>query len=465
MQQKYFITVLSIFLSATLFAQLSTKLNDAWQRFTGDSQMKYGIASIVVVDVSTGATVFSRNENVGLAPASTLKVVTAATALDMFGPSYRFTTTIGHKGAIQNGVLKGNIVIQASGDPTLGSWRYAATKKFAQLGELNGMLEKAGIQKIEGQWVVDESAYSSQATPGGWPFDDMGNYYGAGAAGFNWYENQYDLILNPGNAAGQPVKIASTGPVPNAIELRNELLTGPSGSGDRAIIYPDLWPNGTVRGTVPAGAKEFTISGSIAEPAQYFFQTARNASLFGYKPDLFAGIQGQRSFSAESAGLKPIGQWTSPGLDSIVYFFLQKSVNIYGEALAKQIGKGGKEPANTEQGVKMIREHWNNRGIDAAALHMYDGSGLSPSNRVTARALVQVMQYARTRDWFGAFYEGLPTINGLKMKSGSITGVRAYTGYATTGGKTYAFAFLVNNFDGSSSAVMQKMFTLLNVLK
>jgi D-alanyl-D-alanine carboxypeptidase/D-alanyl-D-alanine-endopeptidase (penicillin-binding protein 4) len=465
MQQKYSITVLSLFLSVQIFAQFSEKINGAWQRFVSDPQMKYAMASILIVDASSGSTIFSKNEHVGLAPASTLKVVTAATALEMFGPSYRFVTPVGYKGTIQNGVLKGDIILEASGDPTLGSWRYASTKKFAQLGQLAGMLEKAGIRKMEGQWIVNESGYSSQATPGGWPFDDMGNYYGAGAAGFNWYENQYDLILNPGTTEGKPVKIARTEPVPDAVDLRNELKTGPAGSGDRAIIYPDLWPNGTVRGTVPAGVKEFTISGSIAEPADYFFRTARNASLFGVKSEPFNGLQGQRSFSFESSGSKPLGQWTSPGLDSIVYFFLQKSVNLYGEALAKHIGKDGKEPAGTEKGVKRIREFWKARGIDDASLHMYDGSGLSPSNRVTARALVQVMQYARTRDWFGAFYEGLPTINGLKMKSGSITGVRAYTGYISSGGKTYSFAFIVNNFDGSSSSIMQKMFTVLNTLK
>ena len=465
MQQKYFITVLSFFLSIQLFAQLSDKLNPAWQRFVSDPQMKFGIAAILVVDAETGSTVFSKNENIGLAPASTLKVVTAATALDMFGPSFRFITPVGYRGTIQGGILKGDIIIQASGDPSLGSWRYASTKKFAQLGELAGMLDKAGIRKVEGQWVVDESGYESQAIPGGWPFDDIGNYYGAGAAGFNWYENQYDLVLNPGSAEGQPVHISRTEPVPQAIELRNELKTGQRGSGDRAIIYPDRWPDGTVRGTVPAGVKEFTISGSIAEPANYFFQTIRNASIFGANSPAFNGVQGQRSFTPENAGFTPLGQWASPGLDSIVYFFLQKSVNLYGEAIAKQIGRDGKQPAGTEQGVRKIRDYWKGRGIDEAALHIYDGSGLSPSNRITARALVQVMQYARGRDWFGAFFEGLPAINGLKMKSGSITGVRAYTGYVTTSGKTYTFSFIVNNFDGSSSGIMQKMFAVLNALK
>jgi D-alanyl-D-alanine carboxypeptidase/D-alanyl-D-alanine-endopeptidase (penicillin-binding protein 4) len=150
----------------------------------------------------------------------------------------------------------------------------------------------------------------------------------------------------------------------------------------------------------------------------------------------------------------------------MVYFFLQKSINLYGEALAKQLAlKAGKD-ATTENGVKWIREYWEKKGIENGALRIIDGCGLSPSNRITTRALVQVMQNARTQSWYPAFYEGLPNINGIKMKSGSIGGVRGYTGYLKSSqGGEYIFAFLVNNFDGSSAAIMQKMFALLDVMK
>jgi D-alanyl-D-alanine carboxypeptidase/D-alanyl-D-alanine-endopeptidase (penicillin-binding protein 4) len=76
------------------------------------------------------------------------------------------------------------------------------------------------------------------------------------------------------------------------------------------------------------------------------------------------------------------------------------------------------------------------------------------------------MQHARKQNWYPVFYEGLPLINAIKMKSGSISGVRAYTGYIKSStGEEYTFAFIVNNFDGTSSAIMQKMFTVLNALK
>jgi D-alanyl-D-alanine carboxypeptidase/D-alanyl-D-alanine-endopeptidase (penicillin-binding protein 4) len=113
-----------------------------------------------------------------------------------------------------------------------------------------------------------------------------------------------------------------------------------------------------------------------------------------------------------------------------------------------------------------MRDYWKQKGVDNGALRIVDGSGLSPHNRVTTRTLVQVLQHARMQSWYPAFYEGLPTINGIKMKSGSISGVRGYTGYINSkAGGEYIFAFLVNNFDGSSSAIMQKMFAVLDVMK
>jgi D-alanyl-D-alanine carboxypeptidase/D-alanyl-D-alanine-endopeptidase (penicillin-binding protein 4) len=466
---RFFNITLSIFLSLQILqanAQVNNRISAAYQTFSSDPQMKYGISSLLVVDARTGNTIFSRNENIGLAPASTLKVVTAATAFEILGPGFTFKTPFSFSGGIENGVLQGDIIIGGSGDPTSGSWRYASTKNFAQLTQLGNAFAKAGIKDWKGKFIVNNGSFGTQATPGGWTFDDMGNYYGAGPAGFNWYENQYDLVLNPGQAEGQPVKIAGTKPIADAVEMVNELKTGPKGSGDGAIIYPDRWPGGSVRGTVPAGVSSFTISGSVSDPANYFQKSLNQFGANNGYPLLQTARVEITSNNSKLQPLKALTTFESPGLDSIVYFFLQKSINLYGEALVKQLAlKAGKE-ATTEEGVKWVRTFWQDKGIDKAALKMVDGSGLSPHNRVTTRTLVQVMQHARKQNWYPVFYEGLQLINAIKMKSGSISGVRAYTGYIKSSiGEEYTFAFIVNNFDGTSSAIMQKMFTVLNALK
>jgi serine-type D-Ala-D-Ala carboxypeptidase/endopeptidase (penicillin-binding protein 4) len=453
-------------MSVVGICQIGEKVGAAYRRFIADPQMKYASVSLLVVETKTGKTIFSSNENTGLAPASTLKVITAATALQELGASFSFQTPLLYSGDVSNGSLNGDVVMRASGDPTTGSWRYSATKDFAQLAQIAEALDKAGVKKWSGAFVVDHGKFGSQGTPGGWTFDDMGNYYGAGVYGFNWYENQYDLVLNPGSAEGQPVKIAGTRPIPNAVSLVNELKSGPKGSGDQAIIFPDGPNDGTVRGTVPAGINEFVISGSVAESPAYFEKSLRD---YGVKKGHALMQQASVKTVGQKAGTtggKTLTILKSPGLDSIVYFFLQKSINLYGEALVKQLAlKAGKE-ASTMEGIKWMRDYWQGKGIERGAIKIVDGSGLSPHNRVTTRTLVTVMQDAKRQPWYQTFYQGLPTINAIKMKSGSISGVRGYTGYVqSASGPEYTFAFLVNNFDGTSSSVMQKMFTVLNTIK
>lgn len=116
---------------------------------------------------------------------------------------------------------------------------------------------------------------------------------------------------------------------------------------------------------------------------------------------------------------------------------------------------------STEAGLQIIKDFWAARGIEPATLNIVDGSGLSPQNRVTAKTLVSVMQYARSRSWFASFYAALPTYNNIKMKSGTIGGVKSFTGYLNN----YTFAIVINNYNGSSKEIVQKIYHLLDLLK
>jgi len=157
---------------------------------------------------------------------------------------------------------------------------------------------------------------------------------------------------------------------------------------------------------------------------------------------------------------------TSPTLDSINYWFLRRSINLYGEALVKTIAHEKTGFASTEKGVDLVKDFWSKQGIDKAAINIIDGSGLSPQNRVTTNALVKVLQYAKTRPWYNSFYLSLPTYNGMKMKSGSIGGARSFAGYHIgKDGKEYIFAIIVNNYDGSATAMVRKMYQVLDMLK
>jgi D-alanyl-D-alanine carboxypeptidase/D-alanyl-D-alanine-endopeptidase (penicillin-binding protein 4) len=155
----------------------------------------------------------------------------------------------------------------------------------------------------------------------------------------------------------------------------------------------------------------------------------------------------------------------SPTLSKIVYWLNQKSINLYAEQLLKTIAwKSGKVPT-TDNGVEVEQDFWKARGIDPNSLNVVDGSGLSPGDRVTTLTMATVLKSAKIADWFPDFYESLPVYNNMKMKSGSILNVLTYAGYQTHNGRELCFSIMVNNFNGSSRGIKEKMFRVLDELK
>ncbi|MGV3509680.1 MAG: D-alanyl-D-alanine carboxypeptidase, partial [Sphingobacteriaceae bacterium] len=137
------------------------------------------------------------------------------------------------------------------------------------------------------------------------------------------------------------------------------------------------------------------------------------------------------------------------------------------ESILKTIAfKQGKE-GSTQKGVDEVQKFWKNKlGIDSDALAILDGSGLSPENRVTTLTMASILQSSLREPWYKYFYESLPLFNDMKMKSGSIRKVLGYTGYhKSSSGTPYVFAFITNNYNGSSSAIKRKMFKVLDELK
>jgi D-alanyl-D-alanine carboxypeptidase/D-alanyl-D-alanine-endopeptidase (penicillin-binding protein 4) len=449
---------------AVLSQTMGERLGAAIQKLEADSTLRHGTLSLHVEEAATGVVVFDLNGQVGLAPASCQKLFTSVAALDLLGADYRYTTRLGYRGKIEAGVLKGDLCLSGSGDPTLGSWRYDSTKEDVVLGRLVQAVKGAGIRRYTGRLIGEEGRWGTESLPRGWIWEDIGNYYGAGAWGLNWHENQYDVRLKSGTAIGDPAEIAGFRNEVQGLQWINELKTGAPGSGDNAYIYlPPYSKMAFLRGTVPLQKEETVISGSIPMPsrqAELLFREALKKEGIGTKEGA-----GTKDAAARDATIY-IGQSVSPRLDSINYWFLRRSINLYGEALIKTIALEKTGEASTEKGAELVRDFWAQRGIDRSAVHIIDGSGLSPQNRVTTDALVRVLQYARTRPWYPAFYQALPLINKMHMKSGAIGGARSFSGYQVAAdGKEYVFSIIVNNYDGSSSEVIQKLFNVLNILK
>lgn len=452
----------SVLIAISMQAQtVPARLSQKIQAMLKEPSMKHAAVALSVLDGVTGKPVYEYNEQMGLAPASTLKVLTAMAALESLGADYRFETRLEYRGEIREEILHGDLLIRGGGDPSLGSWRYAATKEEVFWESWIKALKATGIKKITGNILLSEEEPDLERIPDGWIWQDIGNYYGAGAGSLNWRENQYDVLLAAGKKIGDPVRIVRTKPELHGVELRAVLTTGAKGSGDKAYIY--LAPGskqGVIRGTIPLGEQAFFISGSMPDPVSQFIAT--------FKQELSdAGIElSNESGVAASGKTGTLAKTASPRLDSLVYWFMRKSINLYGEAMIKELARKMGKTSSTAAGVEHLVGFWKAIGIEPGALQLMDGSGLSPQNRVTSNALATALFWSTKQSWYRQFYDSFPLYNGMKLKSGSINGARAYTGFHTAAdGKKYIVAILVNNYTGSGDAAVRSLYSVLDVLK
>ena len=455
--------------SFTGFSQtVQERLAKAMERLQADSQMKHAIVGFSVVKSETGEKIYEVNAQTGLAPASCQKLFTSAAAFEILGPAYRYKTILGIDGNIVNGKLNGNIVLIGSGDPSLGSWRFDSAKEENVLGFWQKALQQQGIKSMEGNLLGSTGRLEPETLPGGWIWDDIGNYYGAGSAALNWRENQYDLILQSGSVLNQPVNILDMKPWPVGVTLESRLKSAAKGTGDNAYIYlPPNSNHGFVNGTIPVDEKAFTISGSFPDPPLQLLTTLKERMMaMGLQPvNVIFSTENLSQFLHKAQFLQPIATYYSPSFDSLNYWFLKKSINLYGEAFIKTIAAEKTGSGSTEKGVEQVKAFWKERGVEPSAMHIIDGSGLSPQNRVTTDALVKVLQFARSRPWFHNFYDALPVFNQMKLKSGTIGGTKSFAGYHTSkDGTTYTVAIIVNNFDGSAGEIVRKMYKVLDEL-
>ncbi|KIO74619.1 D-alanyl-D-alanine carboxypeptidase, partial [Pedobacter lusitanus] len=301
------------------------KLTQSFNNLLEDRQTKYAITSICVLDAKTGKQLYAKNENTGVATASTLKTITAATAFSILGKDFQYQTTMGYTGNISaDGTLKGDIIIIGGGDPTLGSPRYAQSKEGVVLSQWVSAIKAAGIKKIDGRVIGDDSLWGTQSAPDGWLWQDLGNYYGAGSSALSWRENQFDIKLRTGN----PVSVLRTVPDMPYLTIINELKPGTAGSGDHAYAYlPPLSNTAYLRGTWATDIQKQGIAAAIPDPAyEAAFRLQDTLTKAGIKVSEVPVTT--RQLSAAKLPVPELQQKlstiTSPALPEIVYWLNKK---------------------------------------------------------------------------------------------------------------------------------------------
>ncbi len=449
---------------------LTEKIQKAYDKFENDPQTKYGISSITILNSETGEVLFSKNPEIGLTPASTLKTVTSITAFNLLGKDFTWNTYLGYSGTISsNGTLDGDIILRGEGDPTLGSFRYEQAKPEVLMERWTKAIRNAGIKRITGSVISDDRLFGTAGLPTGWIWQDIGSYYGAGASALTWTENQYGLIFKAGAKVGDPTTLVRSIPKMDYIKMSNESTTGSPGSGDNTYIYAAPYTEIMyIRGTYGIDLQK-TVYASIPDPAfEVAYRLQDTLQRIGIASKKQPNTYRKLSFENQALPAEPkiIDTYTSVTLEKAVYWFNQKSINLYGEQILKTMTLKQGKNINTS-GADVVKEYWSKRlSIDPNSMKILDGSGLSPETRITTSTLARILQTARKETWFPGFYESLPTYNNMKMKSGSIKDVIAYAGYQTSSsGVPLTFSFIMSNYNGGSGAMRQKIFTLLDALK
>ena len=400
-----------ILLSATLLLAQSKqqKLYSTAKSVENHPSLKHGFWGFYAVNSETGEILIDINSEKCLAPASNQKLVTSAAALALIGPDEVLLTYLEYSGSIQNGVLQGDVFIRGEGDPTLGSCAFdTANCMDTQTMRWVDAIKQLGITKIEGNIIGDDSYLDHMPLPGAWQWTDIGNYYAANTSGLCFNENLYYLFFKPAKYTGGDATVITTNPIVPDLEFFNHMKTGPRGSGDKGFIYAAPWQNlHQLEGTIPAGVKEFSIKGSLPDPALFAAQYLHNNL-----NDNGISVSGEaytiRTYTMNNAHRTLIHTTGSAPLKDIIYILNKKSNNLYAEQLIKIIGKNVNDEGSLESGIEAIENWLESEHVDTEGIFIHDGSGLALIDRLSTRFLVNLLITMKNSEVFDPFYNSLP---------------------------------------------------------
>ncbi len=489
MKLKFYISFLFVLSVNYSFSQSLTKqnhdLNVALQNFISDNDFKNAGIGFYVTDIKSGEILSQLNPYLSLSPASTQKLITTAVALELLGHDYRFETKLEFVGEIdeQTQILNGDIIIRGGGDPTLGS-RYFDDNPELFLNRWAESLAKKNIRYINGKIIGDARIYDYEIVPPTWSWEDMGNYFGAGACGLSIYDNLYTIYYNTGKLPGEKTEITKIEPEIEGLSVDNHVISDRVYSDKSYIFGAPYTYHRYITGELPLNKTDYKIKGSMPDPA-YFTAcefkrilkehniSSEQATTFRLQPEL-SKIDSEEHFLIDVI--------QSPVLEKIIQQTNFKSINLFAEHLYKHSQLIDCRFDLLKKDKNFIENFWRNKGIDTEGMFIYDGSGLSNYNAVTAKQMVDILVFMKNKSrYFNSFYASIPVAgkegtvkslckgtsaeNNMHVKSGSIKNVRAYAGYVkTVSGRELAFSLIINNYNGSSSETKSKMEKLLSAI-
>ncbi|MFL6126469.1 D-alanyl-D-alanine carboxypeptidase/D-alanyl-D-alanine-endopeptidase [Actinophytocola sp.] len=414
----------------------------------------------LVVRTVDGQTVYRRDADRRQQPASNLKLVTSAAALDVLGPDYRFATTVHTTGRRHGPVQDGDLYLRGTGDPTMLAADYdALAKKVAD----------TGVRVVTGRLYADDTWFDDVRLGTGWAWDDEPYYYNAQVSALTAApDTDYDagsiiIRVAPG-ANGKAV--VTTDPPTDYVTIANTAVTGAAGSPNTISVDRVHGANRfTVTGSIPAGGTPTNEWMAVWEPTGYAAALFRAAlGRYGVR------VLGSTARAAVPATNTEVADRQSMPLRELLVPFLKLSNNLHAEILVKAMGRAAKGAGTWSAGLAAVASRLPAYGIDPARLSLEDGSGLSRMDQISPDQLASLLGAARSRPWFPEWYEALPIagrtdrmVGGtlrsrmrgtaaegrVHAKTGSLTGVSSLSGYVTTtNGQLWVFSMVTNDAIG-----------------
>jgi D-alanyl-D-alanine carboxypeptidase/D-alanyl-D-alanine-endopeptidase (penicillin-binding protein 4) len=426
---------------------------------------------ITIQSLKTGEVLYETNAKKSFLPASNMKLVTSALALTSLTPTFQYSTELFTNGKFNKKVMTGDLIIRGAGDPTFGSTAMFPDKEPSSVfKQWVDTLLKRGIEKIEGNIIVDDTYFTEDIYPLGWAIDDAPFYYATQTSALSFADNVVSVSVAPNAQPGSRPFVAII-PETDYVEKENTAVTIPT---DDTSFTP-------LTITRVMGGNEIAVSGEIPKGSNAIFEqiTVESPSLYAgtvYKEELqFAGItvtggvltSRELKEKLQYNSLSHLGNIQSPPLPEIIKVMNKRSNNFFAEQLFRTIAKESGGKGDWKTGADAAKKYLALIGIADDRFAIADGSGLSRMDMVTPEGIVAILR-AMQRDakLYPPFLESLPIMgkdgtlsDRLKgtpaegkvfAKTGGLTGVRSLAGYCTDAdGEQLAFCIITNNFTSS----------------
>jgi D-alanyl-D-alanine carboxypeptidase/D-alanyl-D-alanine-endopeptidase (penicillin-binding protein 4) len=421
---------------------------------------------ILVQSLDRGDRLFALNPGTLLVPASTVKLVSLASAVDAVGWGHQFETSFWITGPIITGVVHGDLIVTGAGDPSIGG------RGGTDLMDWIQALRKSGVRRIEGRIIGDDNAIEESRPQLAWAWDDLGYATGAIFGALNYAENRMDVVIGPAPVPGGPTTL-TVQPYAAYRPLDNRTVTGPPDS--MLLLWPEQRPGVpflTIAGSIPAGTSPARLQVSAGNPTFWFASVLRHALITGgidVVGDAF-DIDDVPPVIDRSRGAG-IYRHVSRPLSELAQPMLKESINLYGEAVLRLNVPKGAFPTN-DAALEGLRARMRGWGIADEAWQIVDGSGLSRRNAVAPEVLVAVLQRmydpSGESPWMTALpvagrhgtletrMRGTAAEGTVRAKTGTMSNVRSLAGYVRTrDSETLAFAIMADGFEGPAAAAVE----------